>query len=48
VYNRARLDELLARWRIADFTIVDRAGTTTWVLSDAPRGTAVALVTARK
>jgi 2-polyprenyl-3-methyl-5-hydroxy-6-metoxy-1,4-benzoquinol methylase len=48
VYDRARLDELLAEWNVEDLTVVSRRDATTWSPGDATGGEAVALVTARK
>jgi SAM-dependent methyltransferase len=48
VYDRARLDELLAEWTVEDLTVVSRRDATTWSPGDATGGEAVALVTARK
>jgi hypothetical protein len=50
VYDRARLEALLADWRIEDFTVVGRQDATTWVPTEGgePVGEAVALITARR
>ena len=50
VYDRARLEALLADWEIEDFTVVVRADATTWSPTerDPGGGEAVALVTARR
>jgi len=50
VYDRARLEFLLADWRVEDFTVVAREDATTWSPTDRgdPQGEAVALVTARR
>jgi hypothetical protein len=48
VYDRRRLDELLADWNVEDFTVVERRDATTWAPSEKPRQEAVALVTARR
>jgi SAM-dependent methyltransferase len=48
VYDRKRLEDLLADWRVEDLTIVERLDDATWAPRDEPEGEAVALVTARR
>jgi 2-polyprenyl-3-methyl-5-hydroxy-6-metoxy-1,4-benzoquinol methylase len=50
VYDRTRLETLLADWTIQDFTIIAREDATTWLPADRTDadGEAVALITARR
>jgi len=48
VYDRARLDELLAGWNVDDLTVVRRRNAITWSPGNDNDVEAVALVTARK
>ena len=48
VYDRARLETLLADWTVEDFTVIAREDATTWSPAERTGGEAVALITARR
>jgi 2-polyprenyl-3-methyl-5-hydroxy-6-metoxy-1,4-benzoquinol methylase len=49
VYDKARLETLLADWSIEDFTVIGREDAITWSpTNETPVGEAVALITARR